>query len=890
MDVINERTDMSSRLAGPSSASIAPPGARAVLRTEGLTKSFAGNVVLDNVGFDVLAGEVHGLVGENGAGKSTWINLVTGVIQPDTGVITVAGTATRHLSPHHAEELGIATVHQELSLCPHLTVAENVYLGKTPITRYGQIDYRKIETGSAEIFAQLGFAIDPKAFAGELPLAEQQIVEIAKALVANPKVLILDEATSALDQGQVQLLFTSLRELRDRGVAIIFVSHRMEEIFAICDRITVLRNGEYVTTVPAEGTTAGDLVQYMVGREMGEIFPPKPPIEQVVAAPVVLSVRNLSSGRRFHNVDFDLHQGEILGLGGLHGQGQRDLLAALFGLFPVEGEISLHGQPAQISGPRSAMRRKLAYLPEDRKTEGLITPLPVKDNLSLTNLDTLSQRGLLSGPRERQLVDSLIEKLQIRLQSPKQRVLRLSGGNQQKVAIAKWLPLTPEIFLLSEPTRGIDVGTKQEIHRLMRELTAAGASILLITSDTIELLGLSDRVMVMYEHQPVVTLSGDEVTEESVVHASVVGHQNGHPSMTAEAAALVDGYVTPEVVVPEPNGHQIAVEPAPGRLGLSLPGYLSRMPRSWQDVLPIYAITLLFGLIYLYLNRNTFSLGMVNNLSAYLFPLFLASMAQSVIMLTGGIDLSVGNLMSLATTVLATQMYDNPLSMTKAITMVLVGGALIGLFTGAIVSLVRLPAIIVTLATSFIWAGAALWVLPSAGGHLPRTFSSFFIGRIGDIIPVTLLVLAFTLFVWKFGIKRTPIGLGIYAVGDNARGAFVSGVPVRRARVSGYIVAGAFAATAGIGLSAYAGSGDPLIGGTYTLATIAAAVLGGISFFGGQGQLKGTVAGALTLGLMTQILFISGLSVAYQRVIYGAVLIIAIGIKTFAAFRLEERR
>ena len=864
-----------------------------VLRTEGLTKAFAGNVVLNDVGFEVLTGEVHGLVGENGAGKSTWINLVTGVLQPDAGKIEVAGVTARHLSPHQAEALGIATVHQELSLCPHLTVAENVYLGNTPTTRYGQIDYRKIEAGSAEIFAELGFSIDPKAYAGELSLAEQQIIEIAKALVINPKVLILDEATSALDQGQVQLLFTSLRKLRDRGVAIIFVSHRMEEIFAICDRITVLRNGEYVTTVPAEGTTPGDLVKHMVGREMGEIFPPKPPIEQVLAAPVVLSVRNLSSGRRFHNVDFDLHRGEILGLGGLHGQGQRELLAALFGLYPVDGEILINGERVDVSGPRAAMERRLAYVPEDRKTEGLITPVSVKDNLALPNLDALADRGLLSGKRERVLVDSLIEKLQIRLHSPAQRVLRLSGGNQQKVAIAKWLPLTPEIYLLSEPTRGIDVGTKQEIHRLMRELTEAGASILLITSDTIELLGLSDRVLVMYEHQPVVTLSGDEVTEESVVHASVVGRQNGHDRADAMAAELVDGLAAPSpgqtVGEAEPNGQAVA-EPVRQRFGVTLPAFLGRLPRTWQDVLPIYAITVLFGLIYLYLNRNTFSLDMINNLSAYLFPLFLASMAQSVIMLTGGIDLSVGNLMSLATTVLATQMWDNPLSMAKALTMVLVGGVLIGLFTGAIVAFVRLPAIIVTLATSFIWAGAALWVLPSAGGHLPRSFSSFFIGQIGNAIPVTLLVLAFTLLLWKYGVKRTPIGLGIYAVGDNARGAFVSGVPVQRARIAGYIVAGLFAATAGIGLSAYAGSGDPLIGGTYTLATIAAAVLGGVSFFGGQGQLKGTIAGALALGLMTQILFISGLSVAYQRVIYGAVLIVAIGVKTFAAFRLEERR
>jgi ABC-type sugar transport system ATPase subunit/ribose/xylose/arabinose/galactoside ABC-type transport system permease subunit len=864
---------------------------RVVLRTEGLTKSFTGNVVLSDVGIDVRAGEIHGLVGENGAGKSTWINLVTGVLPPDSGRIEVEGVEAAHLSPHQAEALGLATVHQELSLSPHLTVAENVYLGNTPTTRFYQIDYERMEAGSTRIFADLGFSIDPKAIAGELPLAEQQIVEIAKALVTNPKVLILDEATSALDRDQVQLLFAFLRTLRDQGVAIVFVSHRLEEIFAICDRITVLKNGEYVVTVEAAGTSADDLVQYMVGREIHDIFPPKPPIEEILAAPVVLEARNLSSGRRFHNVDFQLHRGEILGLGGLNGQGQRELLAALFGVFPVEGEVLLKGEPASIrGGPRAAMARKSAYVPEDRKTEGLIVQLPVSENLALPNLDELASRGLISRSKTRQLVNSLIAQLQIRLQSSNQKVLRLSGGNQQKVAIAKWLARDPEILLLSEPTRGIDVGTKQEIHRLMRELTEAGASILLITSDTIELLGMCDRVMVMYERQPVVTLSGDEVTEASVVHASVVGRAEGG-SAPAAVEIEADGVEPPGPLLADGASVPAVAEAVDVEPKLRVPlGALNRLPRSWQDVLPIYALTAVFGVIYLYSNRNAFSLDMINNLSAYLFPLFLAAMAQSVIMLSGGIDLSIGNMMSLFTAILATQMYDNPLSMAKAIAMVLAGGVFIGLFTGAIVSFIHLPAIIVTLATSFIWAGAALWVLPVAGGHLPRSFSSFFIGQIGDVVPVTLLVLAGVLLLWKFGIKRTPVGLSIYAVGDNTRGAFVSGIPVRQARMLAYVIAGLFAGVAGIGLSAYAGSGDPLIGGTYTLASIAAAVLGGVSFLGGQGQLKGTVAGALSLGLITQILFISGLSVAYQRVIYGIVLIVAIGIKTFAAFRLEERR
>jgi ABC-type sugar transport system ATPase subunit/ribose/xylose/arabinose/galactoside ABC-type transport system permease subunit len=862
-----------------------------MLQTVRLTKAFAGNVVLRNVDFEVRAGEIHGLVGENGAGKSTLINLVTGVLQPDTGTVALDGDVVDHLTPRAAEERGIATVHQELSLCPHLTVAENVYLGRI-LTSYGRIDYPKIASGSAEALADLGVVIDPKAVAGELSLADQQLVEIAKAFVARPRLLILDEATSALDSGQVELLFAALRRLRDDGTAIIFVSHRLEEIFAICDRITVLKNGEYVATVPAVGTTTDDLVQLMVGRQMEDVFPAKPPTAEVLAAPVVLSVRNLSSGKRFHDVSFDLHRGEILGLGGLQGQGQRELLAALFGVHPVQGEILLDNRAIAVHGPRSAIQRRIAHVPEDRKTDGLIVQLPAGENLSLPSLDRLDRFGLLDRQRERRLVDGLIDKLRIRLRSPRQTLVRLSGGNQQKVAIAKWLPLAPQIYLLAEPTRGIDVGTKQEIYRLMRELTATGASILLISSDTIELLGLCDRVLVMYERQPVAILVGDEVTEENVVHASVAGHQNDQAvtNQIQSAAIQLDGRLDGHAaVLPEAYGAPAADSIDSRSKTRSPVRCLGGLPRAWQDVAPIYGVTLIFALIYFYLTRETFSLRTVTNLSAYLFPLFLVAMAQSVVMLTGGIDLAVGQMMSLATVVLATQMFDTPLSKATAVVTVLVGGALLGLATGSIVTFIKLPAIIVTLATSFIWAGWALFVLSVPGGHLPVSFAQDFTGRIGGVIPTTLAVLAAVLVIWKL-IKLTPLGLSIYAVGDNARGAFVSGVPVRRARIAAYIIAGIMTAMAGIGLSAYAATGDPLIGAPFSLASISAAVLGGISFFGGQGQLKGTVAGALTLGLMTQVLFISGLSPAYQRVIYGAVLIVALGIKAFATYRIDEGR
>lgn len=835
--------------------------------TRGLTKSFAGNVVLRDVGFEARPGEIHALVGENGAGKSTFINLLTGVHAPDAGELAIAGQAFRRLTPHHADALGIATVHQELSLCPHLTVAENVHLGAPP-TRRGMLDRQSMDASVRAELHEIGVSIDPTLLVNELSLAEQQLVEFAKATIRRPRILILDEATSALDSAQTKVLFDYLRRLRAAGTCIIFVSHRMEEIFGLCDRITVFRNGEYVATVATAETSTSDLVQMMIGRRVEEAYPPKPPLDAVLGEPVVLSARGLAADRRFRNVSFDLHRGEILGIGGLQGQGQHDLLEALFGQHSPTGEIELGGRPVSIASERDAISRGIAYVPEDRKTEGLIVQLSVGENLVLPSLPRLSRGGVLAGGEQR-LVDELIQRMDVRLRSPRQALARLSGGNQQKVAIAKWLPLAPNIYLLAEPTRGIDVGTKQEIYRLMRELTAAGASILLISSDTIELVGLCDRVLVMYERQPVTMLSGDEVTEANVVHASVAGIEPGGRSAEHEE-----------------SDRAAPSEPAARRERTAPSGLFAGLPREWRDVAPVYTIALLFGVIYLVSVRDTFSLGTINNLSAYLFPLFLVALGQSVIMLTGGIDLSVGAMVSLATVLAATRMTDSIGSIALGILIVSAVGAAIGVFTGGLVSLARIPAIIVTLATSFLWSGLALFVLSTPGGHLPARFADAFTGRLGGVVPVTLLVLAVVMLIWS-AIRNSVLGLHIYAVGDNPHGAFISGVNVHRARIGAYAIAGVMVMIGGLGLAAYAETGDPLIGATYTLASIAAAVLGGISFFGGQGHLRGTIAGTLILGLLIQILFLSGLSPSWQRVIQGTVLIVALGIKVAASSRFR---
>jgi len=849
------------------------------LHVEGITKAFSGNVVLNQVTLTVLPGEIHCLLGENGAGKSSLLKVITGALTPDQGTIEIGGQRHSRLTPDRARSLGIAAVYQELSLFPHLTVAENIFVRQLP-TRLHQRDDAAMRATLQQLASEYELELNPDAVVGDLSLAEQQLVEFAKALIAKPRVLILDEATSALAQHQVEILFRAVRKLRDAGTAIIFVSHRLSEIFELCDRITVLKNGEHVATLPVSEAEPDRLIQLMTGRPVELVFPPKPPVEEVLQRPVVLSVQRLSSGHRFSDVSFELHQGEILGLGGLQGQGQRELLRSLFGVHDTSGIIQLDAANGSISSPRSAIAKGIAYVPEDRKTEGLLLPKSVRENIALPNLRRLTRWRLLSRGQESTLVSNLIQELQVRTRSPKQPVVRLSGGNQQKVVMAKWLPREPRILLLAEPTRGIDVGTKQEIYHLLRQLAAQGTSMILISSDTIELLGLSDRILVLYERRPVAMLSGDEITEENLVRASLLGgsatSDNGTTGHTRQLKAT------------QSASRPASSSPASQSEARRAAQRASRW-RTWREAAPITAVMLLLAVVYAVLSRESLSLQTVNNLLVYLLPLLLASMAQALIMITGGIDLSIGAMMTLGSAILVTRMGDSPVSMIATLALVAGVGLVLGACNGALVSLARLPAIIVTLATSFVWTGFALAVLPRASGHLPRDFSNALKHQLGGVVPVSLLVLVGAVILWT-AIKRSRLGLSIYALGDNPGGAYISGIPLHRTRIAAYTLAGLLTMLAAAALAGYTGTSDPTIGPPYTLMSITAAVLGGVSFLGGQGVMRGVIAGALTYGFLTQILTISGFDPSYQRVVQGMVLIVALGIRALGAYRLSRER
>lgn len=489
-----------------------------LLRLEGITKAFAGVPVLDDVSFDVAAGEVHALIGENGAGKSTLMKIATGALEPDGGRVIWKGREVVLKNPRRAYALGLAIVHQELMLVPSLSVSENIFLGRHPATRrlFRWVRWSQMHERARALLRALGHDLDPRRPVGELRIAEQQLVEIARALAFEADLIIMDEPTSPLSEHETQRLFGTIRQLKERGVSIVYISHRLREIYDIADRVTVLRDGRRVATARVAETTPDDLVRWMVGREINQHFPAPSPRPITGEA---LRVERLSARGKFSDISFTLRRGEILGIAGLVGAGRTELLEALFAAPPPDsGRIYLNGRPVRFKTPADAVRHGLALVTDDRKTKGLVLGGSVRFNIELAVKDRLAWLGLVLPPaRERELAERFVRELRIKTRHVEQPVIYLSGGNQQKVVLARWLAADSSIFLLDEPTRGIDVGSKAEIYDLIRQLSARGAAILLVSSELEEILHLADRILVMHRGRIVGDLHRQEATEERIM-------------------------------------------------------------------------------------------------------------------------------------------------------------------------------------------------------------------------------------------------------------------------------------------------------------------------------------------------------------------------------------
>ena len=500
----------------------------AVLRLESVSKAFPGVQALDRVDFEVRAGEVHALLGENGAGKSTLIKIVSGVYQPDAGSILIDGRAARFATPSEAQRAGIATIYQELLLFPELSVAENIFLGHAPRTAWGTIDWGAMRARAHELLASLEIRdLDVARPVGALSVGNRQRVEIAKALSQNARILIMDEPTAALSEADVLHLFRIVRLLRERGVGIVYISHRLEEVFELADRVTVLRDGQFVGTRQVDGCGPDELITMMVGRTIDNLFPKLP---AAIGQPV-LEARRLNGPPLFHEVSMEVRAGEIVGLAGLVGSGRSELAQAIFGIQPAQsGELLLDGRAVRIGSPEAAKRLGIAYVPEDRGHQGLIRPMRLRENISLAVLRQVARGPFIDRRAETALAEKSIRQLSVRASGPEQVVAKLSGGNQQKVVLSKWLASAPRVLIMDEPTRGIDIGAKSEIHRLMSGLARAGLAILMISSELPEIMGMSDRILVMREGTIVAEFAREDATQEAIAAAMMSASAEAAPS------------------------------------------------------------------------------------------------------------------------------------------------------------------------------------------------------------------------------------------------------------------------------------------------------------------------------------------------------------------------
>ncbi len=498
-----------------------------LLELSNITKRFPGVVALDGIQFDLEAGEIHGLLGENGAGKSTLLKIITGVHQPDEGEIVLEGERIVFNNPLDAKRAGIAAIYQEPTCFPELSISENVFMGHPLVSgRLNRMDWKAMHQRTEQLLQELNIHLDPRTTMGLLNVAERQLVEIAKALSLDSKILLMDEPTSSLTIQEAERLFKVIRRLREDGVAIIFISHRLEEVFELTDRVTVLRDGKYIGTKGTEELTTQEVIRMMVGRSMDELYPKK----EVKIGNPLLEVKNLTRQGEFSDISFSVREGEILGIAGLVGAGRTEMARAIFGITsPDGGEIRLADQRLKIKNPRDALRAGIAYLPEDRQDHGLVLAMDLSQNTTISILDRFKY-NLLDKKQEREITEKYIELLSIRTSGCTQLARNLSGGNQQKVVLAKWMATEPRLLILDEPTRGVDVQAKAAVHTLIGELAEQGLGIIIISSELPEVLGISDRILVMHEGKIAAEFMRDEATQELILQAAI-----GRSSVDADA-------------------------------------------------------------------------------------------------------------------------------------------------------------------------------------------------------------------------------------------------------------------------------------------------------------------------------------------------------------------
>jgi ribose transport system ATP-binding protein len=820
-----------------------------LLSLVGIGKTFPGVRALHDVNLEVRAGEVHALVGENGAGKSTLMAVASGALAPDQGSIEIGGVALTSASPDEARDLGLAIVRQDPALLPDLTVAENMAIG-VGFKRVGGL--RNAPKWTQERLDPWQMGVDARTRIADLTVEQRFIVEIAKAIALDPKVLILDEPTEHLSLEEVQRLFRRVREIVAGNAAVVYISHRIPEVKEVADRITVLRDGQVRGTFEASGVTESQIVERVIGRSLDTVFPNKADASVAGIAEYQLAVRNLTS-EHFHDVNFAVKSGEIVGLAGVQGNGQSELIRALAGLGPATGTLHVAGRPVKLGNNYAAAQAGTVYVPADRHGEGVFLPLAVSENVVMKTLPEVAPGGAVRESLIHKIAITQIRNLAIKAPSPRAPISTLSGGNQQKVVLARTLLSKPKVLLGEEPTQGVDAGARVDIYRILRETADAGAAVVVLSSDGVELQGLCDRVFIMSRGAIVEELVGDAVTEAAITSAALTS------TSTVEHAAKRQG-----------------------RFG-GFKGWL-RGDSSPAAVLGL--IFLLLGVVVSITNPAYFSPFNINNLLLLAAPLILVGAAQQVVVLGAGFDLSVGPLMGFLVVISSFWVVDGG-NFLVGFGLMILGALGVGFINGVLVTRFNINPVVATLAMFIALQGIYLSLRSTPGGIIADSVMVAISSRV-SIVPVVTIVAAALALILEWGLRRSKWGVQLRAVGSRRDAAERLGIPAKRVIMMSYVLCSILVLPAAVIMMAQIGIGDGGPSISYTLSSVTIVVLAGASIFGGRGSFLGILAAALLVEQVVNISPFLGLSSAWSYWLPGLITLVAA--VTYTAIRGSRRK
>ena len=839
------------------------------LEMRGICKSFGSNDVLKHVDFSIQGGEICALLGENGAGKSTLMNILGGVLPADRGEIVIDGTPVHFRTPSDSLSAGVAFIHQELSLINDLAIYENMFIGRELKTKYGLLDAKTMIQKTQEVFDRLELHLDPRTMVRELDASYKQIVEISRAMMMEASLIIMDEPTTSLTDPEIERVFDMMRMLQKQNVAIVFISHKLKEVMEVCNRYTVLRDGNMVAAGPVAEVTTADLARFMVGHDVRT----ENLHQDKELGGEILRGEGLGDGAHFRDISFTVHAGEVLGVTGLLGDGRSELFQAVFGDLPYTGQLFMEGQPVKVTSTPQAIRLGIGYVPRNRKENGIIKDMDIVENGSMVTLPRLARRGLIDQRRRDAEFDRQVGELHIKMGKKTDLITSLSGGNQQKVVLAKWLSAHPKVLILDNPTQGVDVGAKEEIYDIILRLAREGVAVVVLSSEAQEIIRVCDRALVLYHG----ALQGEH--ERADHHAP--GHRRRGAFRTGNSYRGVTAMGTKELEKKSSGGGLVA---AWKQNPLVSTGLVLILMIVVQTAIMIYNFgegsvgELLLSLLTNWLNilRNNAPVGII-------------ALGMTFVIISGGIDLSVGSTLvavgamvmmvvdGSATGLLAGMGITGVPAYIIAIAVGLVFGALLGWLNGVLIAHGKLPPFIATLGTMQIFRSVTQHLTQHANPSVPKGFLQIANLKIGSfyIMPILYwLAIAAVLYVVS---KRTTFGRHVFAVGSNIRTARLSGINVNKVKRRIYMLTGMLVAIAAIIQVSRIGSMDYASAGSgYEMDAIAAVIVGGTSMSGGKGSIVGTVLGMLIIGVMNNLLTLFGVPPFLREACKGVIVIVAV--------------